>query len=503
VAERISQALRSQDPVTRAVAARVASLVALTSLLPDVAAALSAESDIEAAKEEARALISVGGGQFDDAVLSAAERLAPRLDRELVRMFARARGPQAVLLYNSALRNLALSPRDREAFFRLATRGERGQLVAASAQSFGGNDSASWQAILNVAAELGQKLEDPVLLEALRSGDLPFRGEAAWYLAKMHCDSPPADQEKFLTAMSEAKPVQGEDAELHFGAEILRRVLGRPPVEDEAWIACLDSNPECHLDSDFLPSPLIRFLTSRERMALARRNGANLPEEVRSEDTPKPPKLTLEQELRLVSGLPRGLVKDLFEVEGCRSGRFAYRFGFASLQFRQDGLPRHVTLLAEPPGAGCRRAAQSLFLMATAPADEHIPRDSAITYAASMTPEAMVCNEGSFLHGVHASATTPTVMRVRAKVVPPKLTKKVEPIHPETARQNREQGVSIYEAIITESGCVRELRLLRSSTVLMDVAALHAIAQWRYQPATFDGRPVSVYLTVTVRFNLH
>jgi IS605 OrfB family transposase len=145
-----------------------------------------------------------------------------------------------------------------------------------------------------VAAELGQKLDDPVLLEALRSGDLPIRGEAAWYLAKMHCDSPPENPDRFLAAISEAKPVQGEDAELRFGAEILRRVLGRPPVEDEAWIACLDSNPECHLDSDFVQSPLIRFLTPREGAAFFRRSGANLLEvlSVLSGEKPKPPKKT-------------------------------------------------------------------------------------------------------------------------------------------------------------------------------------------------------------------
>jgi hypothetical protein len=32
---------------------------------------------------------------------------------------------------------------------------------------------------------------------------------------------------------------------------------------------------------------------------------------------------------------------------------------------------------------------------------------------------------------------------------------------------------------------------------------MEAIARWRYRPATLNGRAVSVYLTVTVTYNLH
>jgi outer membrane biosynthesis protein TonB len=32
---------------------------------------------------------------------------------------------------------------------------------------------------------------------------------------------------------------------------------------------------------------------------------------------------------------------------------------------------------------------------------------------------------------------------------------------------------------------------------------MEAISRWQYQPATLDGRPVRVYLTVTVTFRLN
>lgn len=502
VAERLTLALQSQDAATRGVAARVVNVGALRAILPAIVTALSAESDPEAAKEEARTLISLGGPAYDETVLAAARRLAPALDRELVRIVARFRGPEAMSLYFSTLRSLALSPSDREAFFRLATREQADQLLGASKRAFGSQDSAAWQALLNVAGDLGLKLDLPVFVEALRSRDTVFRGEAAWYLARAHCESQPANSEEILAAITDPQAnTQVVDPELHFGEEMLRRVLGRPAVEDVAWIACLESNPDCHLDSDFERSPLLSYLTPREREAIERRNGRALPQEVKS-STDKPAPLPREKELRLVTGLPKGIVRDLFEREGCGGILSPVGFGVAVLRFRADGLPSNISLEAAPQSASCRRAAESLFLMALAPEDEYVPSESARTYVVPLASAAMLCNEGSSFSQSPSAGPAPEVVRVRAKVESPRLLKKIKPIYPMAARQYLEQGISIYEAIITPAGCVRDLKLLRSSTPMLDVAGILAISQWRYSPATLDGRPVSVYLTVTVRYSL-
>jgi len=37
---------------------------------------------------------------------------------------------------------------------------------------------------------------------------------------------------------------------------------------------------------------------------------------------------------------------------------------------------------------------------------------------------------------------------------------------------------------------------------LFDQAAVEAVKKWKYQPALQGGRPVKVYLTVIVEFNL-
>ena len=54
--------------------------------------------------------------------------------------------------------------------------------------------------------------------------------------------------------------------------------------------------------------------------------------------------------------------------------------------------------------------------------------------------------------------------------------------------------------MITAGGAVDDVRILRSANPLLDAAAERAVRQWRYRPATLNGRAVSVYLTVTVTF---
>jgi protein TonB len=59
----------------------------------------------------------------------------------------------------------------------------------------------------------------------------------------------------------------------------------------------------------------------------------------------------------------------------------------------------------------------------------------------------------------------------------------------------------ILEAVISENGNVEGVKVL-ASRGLLDQAAIDAVRQWRYRPATLNGKPVRVYFTVTVDFVL-
>jgi protein TonB len=83
----------------------------------------------------------------------------------------------------------------------------------------------------------------------------------------------------------------------------------------------------------------------------------------------------------------------------------------------------------------------------------------------------------------------------------PRKTKEVRPIYPAIARSARVQGTVILEAVIGESGKVRDVRVLRSIP-LLDAAAIDAVRQWEFTPTLLNGQPVPVAMTVTVAFTL-
>ena len=84
---------------------------------------------------------------------------------------------------------------------------------------------------------------------------------------------------------------------------------------------------------------------------------------------------------------------------------------------------------------------------------------------------------------------------------PPAKTKHVPPIYPPIARANGVQGIVILEAVISETGRVRDVRVLRSIP-LLDNAAIDAVRQWQFTPTLLNGHPVPIVMTVTVSFEL-
>ena len=82
---------------------------------------------------------------------------------------------------------------------------------------------------------------------------------------------------------------------------------------------------------------------------------------------------------------------------------------------------------------------------------------------------------------------------------------KVEPPFPEIARRARLTGNVILQAIIYKDGTVGDVEVLRCTrpNVGFEEEAVKAVEQWRYQPATQNGRPVDVYFTIQVSFELN
>lgn len=110
-------------------------------------------------------------------------------------------------------------------------------------------------------------------------------------------------------------------------------------------------------------------------------------------------------------------------------------------------------------------------------------------------------------HGQAAPRTAPVeedddVLRVGGAVTKPEKISAPPPVYTMMARRARLQGVVILEVIIDRSGKVTEAQVLKGMAMGLDHAALAAVQKWKFKPATLEHKPVSVYYTLTVPFNL-
>ena len=95
----------------------------------------------------------------------------------------------------------------------------------------------------------------------------------------------------------------------------------------------------------------------------------------------------------------------------------------------------------------------------------------------------------------------PQRVRVGGSVQHAILIRQVRPRYPALALQARIQGAVILEAIISQQGSVKNLRVIRGHPLLI-TRALEAVRQWRYKPTVLNGVPVEVITRITVRFNM-
>jgi protein TonB len=84
---------------------------------------------------------------------------------------------------------------------------------------------------------------------------------------------------------------------------------------------------------------------------------------------------------------------------------------------------------------------------------------------------------------------------------PPRGLTFVRPRYPHDAFDQKVQGTVVVEFVIDVDGRVVNPRVVRSIT-LLDAAALEAVSQWRFVPATNRGRPVATRSRAPVSFRI-
>lgn len=91
---------------------------------------------------------------------------------------------------------------------------------------------------------------------------------------------------------------------------------------------------------------------------------------------------------------------------------------------------------------------------------------------------------------------------VTGDVQKPEKISEVFPVYTEIARKARIQGVVILQTIIDKEGNITDVKVLKGLPMGLAEAAVDAVKQWKYKPATLNGKPVAVYFNLTVQFNL-
>ena len=93
-------------------------------------------------------------------------------------------------------------------------------------------------------------------------------------------------------------------------------------------------------------------------------------------------------------------------------------------------------------------------------------------------------------------------LRLGGEVRPPQKIYGSGPTYSDKARKAKINGAVIYEAVVDHEGCVQISRLLQKLHPDLDASAQWALERWVFRPATLNGKPVAVYYTLTMNFQV-
>jgi TonB family protein len=95
------------------------------------------------------------------------------------------------------------------------------------------------------------------------------------------------------------------------------------------------------------------------------------------------------------------------------------------------------------------------------------------------------------------------VFKVGGGIQAPQALFKPEPEFTEQARQAKHQGTVLLWLIVGADGNPRDIKIVRPLGMGLDQKAIESVRQWKFAPATKDGKPVAVEVRVEVAFTLH
>lgn len=83
----------------------------------------------------------------------------------------------------------------------------------------------------------------------------------------------------------------------------------------------------------------------------------------------------------------------------------------------------------------------------------------------------------------------------------PVVINEIKPIYPAKARESKQEGSVVVDALIDAKGKVRQIIVLEGQDIFRE-AAVNAMKQFVFSPAQVEGRPVAVRIRYTLNFRL-
>jgi TonB family protein len=300
----------------------------------------------------------------------------------------------------------------------------------------------------------------------------------------------PADVAAVVASTPEASGREPGDADAQFAFEMLQRAQGRAARAVGSLMADRRDGRMALPYGFAYGDAVLKRLTAAERKAL------QLPDAKDLKRRPKrAPREDADPVLTMTTDFPAGFAADVTALAGCQPD--AGHLAAALIRYGPEGRPRNAGLIESHLSPSCADASRILLLSTLAP-----PGETAASRVVVVPLSRDVLTCGADTAVASARRRTPAgALRVGGPIHEPRKIVNVAPIYPEAAKQARVSGMVILEAVISPSGCVSEMKVLKGIPQL-NAAAISAVARWRYTPTLLDGRPVPVIMTVTINFRL-
>ncbi len=489
VADQIRSGLVDPSPAVRAAAARVTHVGAITALLPSLRDALRNETDGDAAREMTWALADLDDTNASDPMIAAAATRPP-LSSEVVEGLLAGRGLRAASHWKDLQTAIGADPGVVARGLELGLQAEATSVFASMALRDGQED-----VLIGLSSRSG--LDASVLIAALSSRSTRTRSVAYFQLAA---------RGTVAASKSLAERQPPDSLEERVAIHLFERAQGLAPSESMGDLARalggIDESTRRVIRSRlFSTRGATRGLVPKDHEALLRALAADKDDVPRALHTPAPALAggggrgvaAEAAPIKTFGGYPPLFVAAVLADTKCKGA--PSNFSAVEVSYRPGGRAARVTPYASSKELpGCSEAA--LILAVTShPSDG----DQATIRILPLHPDHLSCLSGATFAPTPPSAN---VWRVGGGIKEPRKVRSVAPIYPDVAVGQRQEGVVVIEALLSESGCVSRMRVVNEVWPPLDLSALTAVSAWKYTPTLVDGVPVPVVMTVTVNFRL-